>query len=51
MAEKRRDYIGTDFGLMIMTDDGSGWVNYSDVLNGKFVRAMTRARAAAKRAS
>jgi len=44
MATKKRLYIGTDSGLTVMTDEGSGWVHYSDVLPGKFVRAMTSVR-------
>jgi photosystem II stability/assembly factor-like uncharacterized protein len=41
MAEKTRMYIGTDFGLTVLTNEGAGWQHYQDVFSGKFVRAMT----------
>jgi hypothetical protein len=44
MASKKRLYIGTDSGLTVMTQKGSGWDHYQDVLAGKFVRAMTSVR-------
>jgi photosystem II stability/assembly factor-like uncharacterized protein len=44
MASKKRLYIGTDSGLTVMTQEGSGWDHYQDVLAGKFVRAMTSVR-------
>ena len=44
MAEKKRMYIGTDSGLTVMDNHGSGWQHCQDVLAGKFVRAMATVR-------
>jgi photosystem II stability/assembly factor-like uncharacterized protein len=42
--EVKRMYIGTDRGLRIMTGVDGHWQHYQDVLDGRFVRAMTTVR-------
>jgi photosystem II stability/assembly factor-like uncharacterized protein len=46
MKEQKRLYIGTDSGLKIMTGRSEDWQPYRDVLDGRFVRAMTTVRGA-----
>jgi len=41
MREKRRMYIGTDTGLSLLTGLAEDWQYERNVLDGKFVRAIT----------
>ena len=35
MRERKRMYIGTDYGLTLMINEGEGWKYFDDVLRGK----------------
>lgn len=44
MADRKRIYLGTQAGLTILNQAANGWQYDHDVLEGKFVRAMTTVR-------
>src|SRR5262245_48234706 len=40
MAERRRMYVGTQQGIVVLAEDGSGWVQERTTLEGKVVDAL-----------